>query len=254
MKLLDVQDLVMSFGGLRALNRVGFSVDEGQIVSLIGPNGAGKTTVFNLLTGIYLPVSGRALFRERNILGEKSWKIAQLGISRTFQNIRLFASLTAVENVRIGLTSRVKYSVLAALSGSPGCRRVEDRLENRAREILSLVGLENRGDTNSANLTYGQQRRLELARALALDPKLLLLDEPSAGMPPMETSELMETIRGFRDQGITILLVEHDMKMVMGISDQVVVLDNGIKIAEGAPEEIKADPAVIKAYLGEEAV
>ncbi len=253
MSLLDIQELSMAFGGVRALDEVSLSVAEGQIVSLIGPNGAGKTTVFNLVTGIYRPISGRILFKGEDISTQKTWKIAQFGIGRTFQNIRLFSSLTSLENVRLGLTSRLKFSVLGSLFGAPSARRAEQRFNERAREILGWVGLEDRAETISANLTYGQQRRLELARALALEPELLLLDEPSAGMPPRETYELMATVQGFRNNGITILLVEHDMKMVMGISDHVVVLDNGIKIAEGRPAEIKSNPDVIKAYLGEEA-
>lgn len=254
MTILDIRDLVMTFGGVKALDGVSFSVEEDQIVSLIGPNGAGKTTVFNLLTGIYRPISGQILFQDKNLNGEKTWKIAQLGIGRTFQNIRLFPSLTTLENVRVGLTSKLNFSVIGSLIGSPASRLAEERFDKRALEILGRVGLERRPETISANLTYGQQRRLELARALALEPKLLLLDEPSAGMPPLETSELMETIRGLRDTGITILLVEHDMKMVMGISDHIVVLDNGTKIAEGLPEEIQSNHDVIKAYLGEEAI
>ena len=252
MSLLEIHDLTMTFGGLRALDQVSLNVEEGEIVSLIGPNGAGKTTVFNIISGIYNPAAGRILFCDRPLHGQPMWKIARSGIGRTFQNIRLFNSLTALENVRISLTARLRYSVMGSVLLLRSSRTAEKRFDSRAREVLGLMGLEHRTETVASSLTYGQQRRLEMARALALEPKLLLLDEPSAGMPTHETLELMETVKGFRERGITIFLVEHDMKMVMGISDRVVVLDNGIKIAEGTPDGVRNNPEVIKAYLGEE--
>jgi len=252
MPLLEIHDLTMTFGGLKALDRVSLSVEEGEIVSLIGPNGAGKTTVFNIVSGNYNPSAGRIMFRGRPLHGQAMWKIARQGIGRTFQNIRLFNSLTALENVRISLTARLRYSVLGSVLLLPSSRAAEERFNSRALEVLSVVGLDHRAETVASSLTYGQQRRLEMARALALEPSLLLLDEPSAGMPTHETLELMETVKGFRDQGITIFLVEHDMKMVMGISDRVIVLDNGAKIAEGTPDEVRNNPEVIRAYLGEE--
>jgi branched-chain amino acid transport system ATP-binding protein len=232
---------------------VSFTVPRKGIVSLIGPNGAGKTTFFNTLTGLYKPTTGSVRFEGRNITGKPPHVITKAGIARTFQNIKLFRTMTAVENVQVGMQTRLKSGVLSSIVHWPSQKREEKASEDRARELLDLVGLKRYYDL-SANLAYGDQRRLEIARALASDPKLLLLDEPTAGMNPQESEELrglMETLR--RERDISVLLIEHDMRVVMNVSDHITVLDYGEKIAEGKPEEVRADKRVIEAYLGSQA-
>lgn len=250
MNLLTLKMLRKHFGGLVAVDDVSFEVPEGSIVGLIGPNGAGKTTVFNLITGNYKPDSGTVHFGEQNITGLATHKIVGLGIARTFQNIRLFPEMSALENVLAGYHSRLKSGVLASMFHIPSQRREErEALECSMRE-LAFVGLEGQHDKLAKNLSYGNQRLLEIARALAADPRLLILDEPAGGMNNQETQELIELIRGTRQRGISILLIEHDMNLVMKICDQLVVLEYGAIIARGAPDEIKKNPRVIEAYLG----
>jgi len=250
MTLLEVKKLTRSFGGLTAISNVDFHIDEGEIVSLIGPNGAGKTTFFNCVTGIYPPTSGTITFDGKVIGGIRPSKVAEKGISRTFQNIRLFASMTARENVMIGCHVRTKTGPLGALLRNKKSRDEEKRIDEKAHHLLRFVGLSPRTNITAGNLPYGDQRRLEIARALATEPKLLLLDEPAAGMNPHETEGLKSLISKIRGNGISILLIEHHMKVVMSISDRVVVLDHGEKLAEGIPSEIQKNPDVIKAYLG----
>lgn len=250
MNLLTLKMLRKHFGGLVAVDDVSFEVPEGSIVGLIGPNGAGKTTVFNLITGNYKPDSGTVHFDERNITGFATHKIVGLGIARTFQNIRLFPEMSALENVLAGYHSRLKSGVLASMFHIPSQRREErEALECSMRE-LAFVGLEGQYDNLAKNLSYGNQRLLEIARALAASPRLLILDEPAGGMNDQETQELIELIRGTRQRGISILLIEHDMNLVMKICDHLVVLEYGAVIARGAPDEIKKNPRVIEAYLG----
>jgi len=253
MALLEVKNLGIAFGGLRALKDVQITIDNGEIVGLIGPNGAGKTTVFNLLTDVYLPTEGTIELEGNSIVGKKTYEITQHGIARTFQNIRLFKYLSVIDNVKIAMNSQMKYSGFAAVLRLPSYWKEEQRVEEKARELLRVFDLEQYAETRAANLPYGQQRKLEIARALATDPKVLLLDEPAAGMNPTETLELMETIKLIRDRfKISILLIEHDMSFVMGICERLVVLDYGMIIAAGDPEEVRADPKVIAAYLGGE--
>jgi len=255
--LLNITGLTMNFGGIRALDNLDLRVREGQIVALIGPNGAGKTTFFNCLTGIYKPTSGDLLLtppgkKTRRLNGLKPNKVTQQGLARTFQNIRLFPNMTVLENVMIGRHCRTRAKVLGALFRNPGTVREEQEIVALSLMILENMGLADMVNEFAKNLPYGAQRRLEIGRALATDPLLLLLDEPAAGMNPQETGELEELITTIRDDGLSILLIEHDMKLVMNLSDYIFVLDYGKKIAEGTPEEIRNNPAVIKAYLGED--
>ncbi|MFI5593531.1 ABC transporter ATP-binding protein [Amycolatopsis sp. NPDC051758] len=248
--LLEVDDVTMRFGGLVALDAINFAIRRGEILGLIGPNGAGKTTCFNAMTGVYRPTSGEVRL-EGKALGKTSRHgITQLGIARTFQNIRLFSEMTALENVVVGTDARHKTSLLGALVRSPRHHREEKAAVEKAMALLEFVGIADRAADRAKNLPYGYQRRLEIARALATEPKLLCLDEPAAGFNPAEKEQLMELIRTIRDDGYTVLLIEHDMKLVMGVTDRIVVLEFGKKIAEGVPAEIRENPAVIAAYLG----
>jgi len=249
-KLLEVQDVLVNFGGVTALNKVNLHVSEGEIAALIGPNGAGKTTVFNIVTGYYTPTSGRVIVDGESVLGLRPYQIARKGLGRTFQNIRLFGDMTAAENVATAADSLNKSGLVGSLFGGPRSRRDEAVSMEKAHELLRFIGLDHRALQMAKNLPYGDQRRLEIARALALNPKVLLLDEPAAGFNPQEKIELGELIRKIRDRGFAVLLIEHDMSLVMDISDRVSVLDFGQKIAEGTPVEIQKNQRVIDAYLG----
>ena len=249
-RVLEVDSVTLKFGGLTALEDVSFHIDEGEILGLIGPNGAGKTTCFNAVTGVYRVTSGDIRFNGASLTGMKRHQITRKGVARTFQNIRLFKTMTALENVLVGADAKHSTGLISALFRLPRHRTEEQQGHERAMELLRFMGIHRHADELAANLSYGDQRRLEIARAMATEPKLICLDEPAAGFNPAEKVKLMELIKKVRDQGYTVLLIEHDMKLVMGVTDRIVVLEFGRKIAEGKPAEIRDNPAVIAAYLG----
>ncbi len=252
MAILEVKNLSISFGGLRAVDEFNVKIEKGQLYGLIGPNGAGKTTVFNLLTGVYKPTSGAVILDGQNITGKSTIEINRCGIARTFQNIRLFKELSVLDNVKAGFHNLHKYSTLEGILRLPKYFKTEKKMDEKAMELLKVFGLEEEASTLADNLPYGKQRKLEIARALATNPKLLLLDEPAAGMNPSETQELMDTIRFVRDKfDMTVLLIEHDMKLVSGICEEVSVLNFGQELAQGKTSDVLNNPEVIKAYLGD---
>ena len=251
--MLDVKNLSISFGGLRAVDDFSIEIKKGELYGLIGPNGAGKTTVFNLLTGVYKPDEGKIFLEGENITGKSTIEINRAGIARTFQNIRLFNDLTVLDNVKVGLHNRYHYTTIEGILRLPRYHRIEREMNEKAEELLKVFDLDKEKDLLAQNLPYGKQRKLEIARALATDPKLLLLDEPAAGMNPNETKELMETIRFVRDNfDMTILLIEHDMKLVSGICEELTVLNFGSVLTQGDTKEVLNNPEVIKAYLGDD--
>ncbi|WP_304254502.1 ABC transporter ATP-binding protein [Phascolarctobacterium succinatutens] len=254
-ELLKVDNVSMVFGGLRAVSNLSMHIDEGELIGLIGPNGAGKTTAFNMITGVYTPTEGKVYFNGQQSSGKKSYQVTQMGMARTFQNIRLFSELSVIDNVKIAYNMHVTYNLADAIIRDGKYLSEEEFITQKALDLLKIFHLEEEAHEVAKNLPYGKQRRLEIARALATEPKLLLLDEPAAGMNPQETKELMEMIRWIRKEfNLSILLIEHDMGLVMGVCERIYVLEYGMKIAEGTPDEIKQNARVIEAYLGEEVI
>lgn len=254
-ELLKVDNVSMVFGGLRAVSNLSMHIDEGELIGLIGPNGAGKTTAFNMITGVYTPTEGKVYFNGQQSSGKKSYQVTQMGMARTFQNIRLFSELSVIDNVKIAYNMHVTYNLADAIVRDGKYLSEEEYITQKAIDLLKIFHLEEEAHEVAKNLPYGKQRRLEIARALATEPKLLLLDEPAAGMNPQETKELMEMIRWIRKEfNLSILLIEHDMGLVMGVCERIYVLEYGMKIAEGTPDEIKHNTRVIEAYLGEEVI
>lgn len=254
-ELLKVDNVSMVFGGLRAVSNLSMHIDEGELIGLIGPNGAGKTTAFNMITGVYTPTEGKVYFNGQQSSGQKSYQVTQMGMARTFQNIRLFSELSVIDNVKIAYNMHVTYNLADAIVRDGKYLSEEEFITQKALDLLKIFHLEEEAHEVAKNLPYGKQRRLEIARALATEPKLLLLDEPAAGMNPQETKELMEMIRWIRKEfNLSILLIEHDMGLVMGVCERIYVLEYGMKIAEGTPDEIKQNARVIEAYLGEEVI
>ena len=252
--LLQANSIKICFGGLTAVSDFSINIKKGELIGLIGPNGAGKTTIFNMLTGVYAPTSGTISFNQEHVHGKKPYEITKKGICRTFQNIRLFNNMTVLDNVKISFNFQAKYSLLHSIFRAPSFFKEEARIEAESLKLLEVFGLLDKNQELASNLSYGEQRKLEIVRALAAKPKLLLLDEPAAGMNPQETQELMKLIKWIREEyALAVLLIEHDMKLIMGLCERIVVVDYGKVIAQGSPDHIKSNPEVIKAYLGEEA-